>query len=218
MSIPPLSHTGETTGFNVPAGDIYVQVETRELEAMFGAFGPAKIALAASRAARRVRDWLLTQLTRELSTRAQLPQKGIRGRFRRGRHEKNGQFYSNEGYAILWIGLNPVMADASGLKPRHVRRVRGGKYHRGPKPVPGAGVRIGKHFFDRAFIADIYGGAKVYRRKNLGSESEKLPVVRMSIPINETMQEILPKYQAAAARMFSQRLEHEVNFLLEKAA
>ncbi len=209
---PPLSHTGPTTPLGIPSTrDVYVQIETAELEERFAAL-PAQIAVAAGRAARRTRDWLMTQLTKELAARAALPEKGIRGRFRRGRHAENSRFYSNEGYAILWIGLNPVKAEKAGT-PRHIKRVRG-RYHRGPKPVPGAGVRVGRHFFDRAFIGDVYGGQKVWRRKSTGAGSERLPVVRMSIPINDTMEEILPRYQDAAARMFAQRLEHEVNYLL----
>ena len=212
-----LSHTGPTTPLNIPPGDIYVQVDTTELEKRF-AILPQTMVVAATRAARRTRDFLMTQLTRELAARAALPVGGIRGRFRRGKHGPDSQSYSNEGYAILWIGLNPVGAERAG-KLKHIKRVRKGKYHRGPKPVPGSGVRVGKHFFDRAFVANVYGPKdKAWRRKSPGPGSQPPPVVKMTIPINDTVEEILPRYQAAAVRMFSQRLEHEVNFLLENAS
>lgn len=208
-----LSHTNTSSLASIPTGDIYIQIETAELEERFRLLSK-QIALAARRAALRTRNWLQTQLVRELSARAALPQKGIKARFRRGRHgdtkedERNSQAYSNEGYAVLWIGLNPVDAQTAGT-PRQ------NKKSAGPRPIPGAGTKVGRHFFDRAFIANIYGpGEKVWRRKSMGARSKAFPVVKMTVPINEAMEEILPLYEAAAARMFSQRLEHECNYLI----
>lgn len=188
-----LSHTSTLSPGNVPDSDIYVQVDTREMEKLFSVI-PEKIALASKRAAVRTREWLLTNIRRELSKRSALPANGIRGRFRRGPKGNDGQFYSNEGYAVLWIGLDPVEAQRAGA-PTQTKQ----------------GTRVRRHMFDRAFVAKIGSGTdKVWRRKG----PERFPVIKMTIPINEEMEEILPKYEVAATRMFSQRLEHEVNYLL----
>lgn len=193
MSRIPLSHTGPMTPASMPPSDIYVQVDTTRFEEMFTALTPAKVALASKRAAARTRDWLLTNLRRELAQRAALPQKGLKGRFRRG-GRADAKAYSNEGYAVLWIGLNPLEAQKAGT-PRQTK----------------TGVRVGRHFFSGAFIARIYSGQeKIWQRKG----RERFPVVKMTIPINEELEEILPRYQAAAERMFTQRLEHEINYLL----
>jgi hypothetical protein len=214
-----LSHTSKYSAAAAPPSDVYVQVDTSEIEQRFE-FLTEEMGKAARRAAARTRDWLSTQLSRELAARSGLPKKALKPRFRKAKKggDKNSRHYSNEGFAVLWIGLNAVSAEKAG-QARHVRRVRSGRYHKGPKPVPGAGVRVRKHFFDRAFTAEIYGGGeKVWRRKNPGPGSGQFPVVKMTIPISDAMEEILPKYQKAAERMFSDRLEHEINYLLEQRA
>jgi hypothetical protein len=194
-----LSHTNSTTPRSVSSADFYVQVDTREMEKLLSIL-PEKMTLASRRAAVRTRNWLMTQLRRELASSTAIPHKNFKGRFKRGA-------YSNEGFATLWIGLNPMDATRAGT-PRQNKKAAG------PRPIPGAGTKVKKHFFDRAFVADIYNGESVWRRKSFGAGSKAFPVIKMTIPINEEMEEILPKYEEAAARMFSQRLEHEVNYLL----
>lgn len=178
------------------SGEIFVKVDTSELEKRF-ALLPKQMDLAAKRAAIRTREWLRTQLSREISAMAQVPRKALNGRIRRGPKTKDGAWYS-DGQAVLWIGLAGVQAHLTGT-PRQTKK----------------GVRVGKHFFDRAFIARIGSDtAKVWRRV----DRKRIPVAIMTVPIDEAGEDLLEKYEAPAARMFSQRLEHEVNFLLENAA
>lgn len=194
----PVSHTNETTQQSISGSDIYVQIDTAELERHLDAISPRKVAMASQRAATRTRDWLLTNLRRELGQQAALPVKGLVGRFKRGPKGGNSQFYSNEGFAILWIGLNAIEAQKAGTLHETKN-----------------GVRVGRHAFARAFVAEIYSGEKkVWKRKRFGAGSKRFPVVKMTIPINDAMEAVLPRYQVAAERMFSQRLEHEINYLL----
>lgn len=196
----PVASTGSSTPFGISPSDIYVQVDVKPLYDLFAHLTPRNVGLAAQRAANRTRDWLLTQMSRELAQRAALPVNGLRGRFRRGRKKALQQ--DGAGYAILWIGLNAIEAQRAGV----LRQTK-------------KGTRAGRHFFDRAFVARIYNGTeKVWRRKNFGKGSGRWPVVKMTIPIDEIMEEILPQYQAAAERMFSQRLEHEIKYLIGLAA
>lgn len=198
MSIP-LSATGVSTPSSMPPSDFYVQVDTSALEQRF-ALLPQQMALAARRAAVRTRDWLMTHLRRELAAKAQIPTRALTGRFRR-----RGNNYSDAGYAVLWIGLNAIEAQAAGT----------------PKAAPSRknikGIRVGKHYFDRAFYTHIYGPnqpEKVWRRKTFGKGSKRFPVVKMTIPINDHMEELLAKYEGPVAARFAQRLQHEVEFLL----
>lgn len=185
----PLSHTIANSGASAPPSDIYVQVDTTELQKLWE-LSPKKMAAAARRAATRTRDWLMTQMTRELMAQGNLPKWGVRGRVRRGPKDRDGQYFSDP-YAILWIGLNAIEAQRAGT-PKQTKK----------------GVKAGRHFFDRAFLAQIYSGTtKVWRRKG----AHRLPVIKMTVPISEAMEKILPKYESAAARMFEQRLEHEIN-------
>lgn len=202
LAYDQLSHTGSTTPRSVSSADFYVQVDTREMEKLLSIL-PEKVALASRRAAVRTRDWLMTQLRRELASSTGIPQKNLKGRFKR-------DAYSDEGFATLWIGLNAMDATRAGT-PRQNKKAAG------PRPIPEAGTKVGKHFFDRAFVADIYSGERVWRRKSFGVGSKAFPVVKMTIPVSEEMEEILPEYREAAARMFSQRLEHEVNYLLGRS-
>ena len=190
-----LSHTSATTAAQIPGSDIYVSLDMAQMERFFVGLTPVKVALASKRAAIRTREWLLTHMSRELATRKALPVKGIKARFRRGGKENDGQWYSHETQsAVLWIGFIDIEAQKAGT----------------PKQTK-AGVRVGKHFFDRAFHVAIFNPAKkVWRRKG----KARFPVIKMTIPINDEMEEMLPRYQAAATRMFSDRLEHEINFLM----
>jgi hypothetical protein len=192
------SSTGPTTPGNIPPSDIYVQIDVRTMEEQFKIL-PRQMALASTRAATRTRDWLMTQLTRELAARTAIPEKGLKRRFRRGGRPAD-KAYSNSGYAVLWIGLNAMEAQKLGKVYQN-----------------DVGTIAGNHFFDRAFIAEIYSGEpKVWRRKTPGHGSQRFPVVKMTVPINEALEEILPSYEAAAARMFSSRLQHELRFLMDR--
>jgi hypothetical protein len=188
MSKLKFSHTNATTVAQIPGGDIYVQIDTSALVTRFAA-SEKVMARAAKDAAKTTRNWLMTQLTKELINRSALPPGALKGRFRR-----KGSALTSGGYAVLWIGLNAIGAEKIG-KIEQLKE----------------GVQAGRHFFDKAFVAAIYSSKeKVWRRKG----AERLPVIKMTVPINEELEEILPQYEAAAARMFSQRLEHEVRFQL----
>lgn len=178
------------------SAEIFVQIDTSELEKRF-ALLPKQMELAAKRAAIRTREWLRTQLTRELATTARVPQKALKGRVRRGPKANDGAWYSN-GQAVLWIGLNEVAAHHVGT-PRQTKK----------------GVRVEKHFFDRAFIVRIGHSQRlsVWRRQG----RKRTPIAMVTVPLDEAGEDLLEKYEAPAARTFSQRLEHEVNFLLENA-
>jgi len=183
-----LSHTADITPISIPGSDVYVQVDSRALADRFGA-SEKVLGLAAWRAAKKTRDWLMTRVRRELAALASLPQRGIKGRFRR----KNKPL-ADSGFAVLWIGLNPVDAARAG-RPRQLKK----------------GTRVGRHFFDKAFTAAIYSGTnKVWRRKG----RERFPVIKMTVPLNDAMEDLLPKFQAGAERYFSSRLEHEVQYAM----
>jgi len=147
---------------------------------------------------RKVRAWALTQLARELAAKADITQRSLKRRVYQGL-TRTGQTVT----ATIWIGLRPIAADLVG----------------NPKKLP-TGVRVRSHIFHGAFIAAIFSGdtAKVYMRKfraaGGGKRVGRFPVVRMTIPIAEQMEEILPKYEGPAARKFEEIFEHELKFAM----
>lgn len=165
-----------------------LEVNTAHIERLFGLL-PELMAQASRRAAARTRDWLATQLRRELGKVEKLPALATKNRFFR----KGGQTH-----AMLWIGLNPVFADKAG-----------------PAVMTSKGVRAGRRVFEGAFLAHVKTGhTGIYVRKG----KERLPILKVTIPVDESMEAILPKFEAGALRMFEDRLEHEISYLLQKEA
>ncbi len=185
----PVSHTGE--GIAAPSSDIYVQIDTEEFAQKLGAT-IKQLRVAARRAAAKTRNWLQTQLLRELADAVGVPKKPLRLRYRRGK--KQAAFSEATSHAILWIGTNPLEAQKAG-KARQTRK----------------GSRAGRHFFEKAFVANVYGpGEKIWRRKG----ASRFPVVKMTIPLHGEMEEILPRYERPAAEKFQQYFEHELKFAM----
>lgn len=183
------SHTTAASRAAIPPSDVYVALDTKDLAQRLGAL-PAQLRLASKRAATKTRNWLMTQLRRELAQALAVPQKPLRGRFRRG---KGSSYSEKAGMAVLWIGLSDIGAEQIG-KPRQLKK----------------GVKVKQYWFERAFVADIYGGQKVWRRKG----TKRLPVIKMTVPINEEMEEILPRYEVPVARKFEEIFEHELKFAM----
>jgi hypothetical protein len=177
------------------SAEIFIRLDTAEMERRFGAL-PQQMPLAVRRASIRTREWLRTQLAREISATADVPQKALRGRVRRGSRKNDGAWYG-DGQAVLWIGLNAISASHAGT----------------PVPNP-KGVRVRRHFFDKAFVVNVHGFKQVFKRVG----PSRLPIVRMTIPLSDEEISMADKYLPAAERMFSERLEHEINFLIERAA
>jgi hypothetical protein len=174
----------------------FVQIDTTEIEKKFD-FLTVEMDTAAKRAAIRTREWLRTQVTREIASTTGVPRKALKERVRRGSKENDGAWYS-DGQAVLWIGLQDIPAHYLG-KPRQTKK----------------GVRVRKHFFDKAFTVSIGEQApKVWKRAG----KSRLPIIKMTVPVEPGRRDLLGKYEKAAARMFSERLEHEINYLLEQRA
>ncbi|WP_035216172.1 hypothetical protein [Desulfobulbus elongatus] len=170
---------------------LLIEVDTKPLAGLFAPLKPERLRRAAQRAAKRTRDWLLTQLRRELAAATKVPQLVFKSRFRKG--SQGGD--DPGGSAILWIGVNPVVASKIG-----------------PGVMTAKGVRVGRRTFDHAFLAvmpttDHQG---IFMRRGAG----RLPIVKVVLPIDAEAWDLLSKYEAAAGRMFGQRLEHEINFEL----
>lgn len=179
---------------NMAAGDIYVRHTGPDLERLFAGLQPEQINLVSRRAAARTRDWLLTQVRRELAAKGEVPQNAIKGRLRRGR---KSAYSEADNSAVLWVGLNPLAAARAG-KPRQLK----------------SDAKAGRHHFDRAFVARIYSGRdQIWRR--LGNR--RFPVIKMTVPLNEHMEGIAARYEELAAEMFATRLRHEVNHLISQA-
>ena len=170
----------------------------------------------------KVRQWLNTQLVREIARAADISPRGIKGRFKQS-FTRTGR----EIMASIWIGVNPLEAHKIGRPSQN-----------------NTGVRVRGHVFDGAFKARIYTATeKVFIRmtsKHYDSEkypseqkrpgdrfsprykkdhsplrnSGRFPVVKIRIPIAEQMEEILPEYEGPAARKFEEIFEHELKFAM----
>ena len=159
---------------------------TRELGATL-----SQVDKARTRAVRKLKRWIETQLTRELASSVHVRQKAIKHRFRSHVYREGRTVFAH-----IWIGVNPLDAHTIG-KPKQTRRMKG--------------TRVYQHFFDKAFFVNVYGDEeKVWRRKGKG----RFPVIKVQVPIEEEMRELLPKYEGPAARKLAEIFEHELKFEL----
>ena len=164
---------------------------------------------ALSRAIRKLLRWLQRELARAIKARTGIAQKAIKNRFK-------VTLLLNEGYASLWVGLNPIEAQLAG----GVRQLT-------------TGVRAGKHSFEGAFLRSVYGKqTKVWRRKFRGKGSVRrswihlkrsspdelagrFPVEKMMVPMQKPSEVEINRIRARARQrlkvLFKQELNYAVN-------
>jgi hypothetical protein len=189
-----LSHHGSNTRPTVGAGEFYTSFDTSELAESLGAL-PQQVRTAATWAARHTRDWLRTQVLRDLNEELGTKKKRLRMRFRKGGNGRN-TMSKNSSMATLWIGVNPIGVEALKHKLRQTKN----------------GVRVGKRFFPGAFVADVYGEGQESAWKRLGRK--RIPLMKMMVPIQPEVEEILPHYIDEAAKRFEERFEHDLKYLM----
>jgi len=154
----------------------------------FGAL-PGQFQIAAKRSAVKVRNWLITQLRRELATQIKVPVGALRDKFKKGAPEG----------VVVPPGAAVLMIDLSAVEAQKIKNPTQTK----------SGVRVGSHFFKGAFVAKIYSSeTKVWRRKG----PSRFPVVKMTVPIRADVEHLLEKYEGPMARKFEEYFEHELKY------
>ena len=191
-----LSRHGSNTRPTVGAGEFYTSFDTSELAETLGAL-PEQVRTAATWAARHTRDWLRSQVLRDLNETLGTKKKQLKMRFRKGGNGRN-TMSKHSSMATLWIGVNPMGVEALKHKLRQTKN----------------GVRVGKRFFPGAFVADVYGAGQESAWKRLGRK--RVPLMKMMVPIQPEVEEILPHYIDEAAKKFEERFEHDLKYLMGK--
>jgi len=174
--------------------DIYASIDTKQLTAQLEAT-QFQVRTAAQRAVTRVRDWIHTQLAKEVAARMGTTRRVIKTRLRKSKTKKGSDSYSDwSARAVLWVGVDPI-----GVEKLNQRMQQHDD-----------GVIVGDYYFPGAFVFDIYGwGDRAWKR--LGRK--RFPVIKMTVPMNPEVEEILPDLMAGAERMFEQRFEHELKYV-----
>ncbi|MCF6180048.1 MAG: phage tail protein [Geopsychrobacter sp.] len=171
---------------SAPTVGISFNHSLEELSREFGAT-LAQIDKARTRAVRKLRKWLQTQLARELAQAVGTQQKALKPRFHHSIYREGRTLWAH-----IWIGVNPIDAHRTG-RPRQLKK----------------GVRVHQNLFEKAFFVNVYGDEKkVWQRKGKG----RFPVIKVQVPIAEQMREILPRYEGPAAAKLAQIFEHELKF------
>lgn len=160
---------------------------------------PAQIKQAHRRAMGKTIRWLSTRVSRELGQQFDLPQRVFQVRAKRS--------FDHE-YASLWIGLNPIAANWLG-KARQTRK----------------GVSVRSHKFNGAFIAKMKNGhIGVFQRGERRIRNGKVhyPLEKVAIKVNsggsDEIESSLADYQGRATTYFQNTFEHELKYILNRAA
>jgi hypothetical protein len=185
-----------------------------ELEAQLMASVP-QVNRAIDRALKKTARWLETHSKRELGTALQVPQRVFKTRFFRHFSTKNGKRSVN-----VWFGLDSMRSIDLG-NPRQTAQ----------------GVKVGKHLFSGAFIANMKSGhTGIFRRSNefnrnftsdernenrqkrADGQWTELPIEEVGFPIEQIAKPILERYHVRAEARFKQILKQEINFALNVEA
>jgi hypothetical protein len=153
----------------------------------------AQISTAQRRAIGKTIRWLSTRVSRELSQQFDVPQRVFQVRAKRSFDDVSGS---------LWVGLNPIAASWLG-------RARQTKL----------GVSVRSHRFGGAFIAKMHNGhIGIFQR----STDKALPIETVRAKLVEgtsaDISAFLAGYEAQASQYYAKTFEHELNYILNKAA
>lgn len=163
---------------------------------------PGRARMAISRAMNEAIRWGRTQVRRDVSREAQIPQKLLSGRI------FLNQANRRQMRASLWTGLNPIRAIDAG-KARQTR----------------TGVRVGRHQFPGAFLATMPEGHEgVFLREGAKRPMSKGRYVgKMRQPIVEQTISLSPspgtveRIEQGLLTQFNQRAERLLGWEMEKA-
>jgi hypothetical protein len=158
-----------------------------------------QLKLAYRRAMGKTIRWLSTRISRELGQKFDLPQRVFQVRAKRNIDGDVGR---------LWIGLNPIAATYLG-KARQTKK----------------GVSVRSHRFNGAFIAKMNSGhigvfQRGQRQIKGGNVYYPLETVKakMSTGTSNEIDINIRDYQSRATDYFKKTLEHELNYIMQKAA
>jgi hypothetical protein len=166
-----------------------MDIDRKELDLLLGAFQISKQVAkrAAERAVRKAAKWTGGQAAKVTGAELRVQQRFIRQRLRLFRKGDGAE-------QKIWLGLNAVAVQRLGLA------------RQGPR-----GVRIGQHFFDKAFIIKKYGGG-VYTRPS----SDRFPISSVKLEIDEAGERAIRAVAARAEERLLTLLRQELNFELSR--
>jgi hypothetical protein len=177
---------------------INVDFDHLDIVALFSATDQ-QIKLAYRRSMGKTIRWLSTRITRELGKKFDLPQRVFQVRAKRSFDNDMGS---------LWIGMNPIAANYLG-QARQTKK----------------GVSVRSHRFNGAFIAKMKNGhVGVFQRGARSIKNGKVyyPLetvkAKMTSGTSEEIDVNIRDYEARAADYFKRTFEHELTYIIQKAA
>lgn len=166
-----------------------MDIDRKELDQLLGAFQISKQAAkrAAERAVRKAAKWTGGQAAKVTGAELKLQQRLIRQRLR--------TFRKGDGTEQkIWLGLNAIAVRRLGQARRTQR-----------------GVQVGRHFFEKAFVIDKFGGG-IYRRKT----ADRFPLSLVKLEIDEAGERAIRAVAARAEERLLTLLRQEWNFELSR--
>ena len=147
---------------------------------------PDDIEKTAARALQKTNHWLRTVTQAELGYALQIDTKSaLKTRFRS--YKKGGM------KTTLWVGIRNI-----------------GVHRLGTPAKKGKGVQVGKHFFDKAFIAPMNSSELLVFRRT-GKSRKSLEMVMLDI--SSEAEEILGSYQSELNKKFEEFFNREFRLL-----
>jgi hypothetical protein len=194
--------------------DITVRIDgLKEFQAEMAAW-PRETHIATSRAIRKTLKWVNTRIKRDAAKDLKVPQKALTGRL------KISTVRNGETSGKLWAGTwnispfnigNPVQG-LSGVTGIRGRRYRGAFLAKIYTVRQNIWIRLHSKHYDPL----LYPARSLRRiKKELPAELRgRFPVVKVSIPIEPTMQSVFDRDEEEIQNEFYKKLTHELNYEL----
>ena len=179
--------------------DLKLDGELEYLEAQLLISQP-QILKAVDRALRKLTAWIERHSKRELGKVLKVPARVLSVRFFR-----SFLLQGSKREVHVWFGLNPIRYSQIGSLRQTSK-----------------GVRVGKHFLQGAFVAQMKSGHRGVFLRDRSSRHEKRPDGQWTeLPINEQMLEIeeeasrtLERFYQRAESRFKELLRQELNYVI----
>lgn len=180
------------------------------IEAMIANYGATdkQARKAAVSALRKLRKNVQTLVKRQVAKKENIPQKALNKRV-------YGSKVDDDAVLTIWVGTKDVMPHQIGNQVQDAKGVKVGRYRAWTGAFIANPFRSGEAVWIRMsskhYTPALYPSAD-WRAKVPGKQGNRFPIVKVGVPIEESVAEVIEGNQQEIMDLFMRRLDQELNY------
>lgn len=180
------------------------------IEAMIANYGATdkQARKAAVSALRKLRKNVQTLVKRQVAKKENIPQKALNKRV-------YGSKVDDDAVLTIWVGTKDVMPHQIGNPVQDAKGVKVGRYRAWTGAFIANPFRSGEAVWIRMsskhYTPALYPSAD-WRAKVPGKQGNRFPIVKVGVPIEESVAEVIEGNQQEIMDLFMRRLDQELNY------